>query len=122
MTTETRKELRLEDWPVSNPVHALLVEARAYIADGSRWCQDRLADEEGRVCALGAVQVCFSTEGRFHGAHDMALSLLQRASLVLYRVNVTARTHPMAQVNDDLGHAAVLRCYDWAIAEALKET
>ncbi len=115
MTTETRKELRLEEWPVSNPVHALLVEARAYIADGSRWCQNA-PDKGKKSCALGAIMRVY--DRRTTKDANTAMSLLNQATHALY-------LHPyigIVQVNDRLGHAAVLRCYDFAIAESLRET
>jgi hypothetical protein len=111
-----------------------LLAARAKIADPTNWTQKALArDSEGcnkpskhplafnphwegidgrdpracQWCALGALQAV-TPEGK----DRPAMYALCKAARQLYE------TDRIATINDDLGHAAVLACYDKAIEAA----
>lgn len=95
----------------TGPVEARLREARALIADGSRWCQG-VWGVSGSRCALGAL--CFPTEA---GNYLECADLLDEAARRLYGwKNGTFR--PIIGVNDAIGHDAVMSCYEWAIDQA----
>lgn len=100
-----------------------LVAARALIADPSQWTTHslardaqglgRLATDEDAVCfcAAGALQrVCGGKLGNVEGTYlyFKLWNVLDDAAAALgYGSTVHA--------NDDVGHAAVLQCYDYAI-------
>lgn len=96
----------------------LLREARAYVADKRRWCKrtmskrSRLPWRPARACGLGAVllvPLVDDATGDTMPVRLMAQSRLNAMSNRLYGWN-------MGQVNDVLGHAEMLRVYDYAIA------
>lgn len=103
-----------------------LQRARNLIADPKKWCQGgltRLID--GRLshsrdstrhgvafCAIGALVVTDTEHSVGH--------LLDQAALDLFpKLREADGLRPAAMVNDDLGHAAVLRMYDRAIELAM---
>ena len=114
----------------------ILCDAWALIEDPARWCQGEYArDADGRSanphdprvprrCAAGALYranplltgAYTATEIARDGyrLHYGALNALGDAARALYSQNIPA-------VNDDLGHAAVERCYALAVAVVAKD-
>lgn len=105
----------------------VLREARELISDPKRWTQNHFArDRRGEfISPIHPEAVCFCAGGAlakvdgtsFHNseAHSSAWEALRHASKSLF-----GNSDP-ADVNDELGHAAVLRMFDAAIASAEKE-
>lgn len=108
-------------------VTEVLEQARALIADEAHWCQDALAldaagietdpttDDAVQWCAIGAT--CRVT-------HD--LEALDGADRLLWRA--IPKVWPgwpleatVSDVNDDLGHEAVMALFDRALVEARLE-
>lgn len=98
-----------------NPkAHETLRRAKALIQDKSRWCQRDYAKtanganvlsaspEAFSFCAMGAV---YRVDGKTYTSADDAL---HSASWCLYGA-------PPSGVNDDLGHAAVMKMYSAAL-------
>jgi hypothetical protein len=101
----------------------ILIAARAKIADAANWTQNALArdakgcavhgeeDLDGRDaracqwCAIGAVQAVSNFE-------SAAVRALNIAATALYGRG------GIADVNDEIDHAAVLACFDKAIGDA----
>lgn len=106
------------------PIQALR-RARALIADSSHWCQGvyafgksgrRVAPRSRcavRWCAIGAV--VHATDGDIHAEYG-ARDALTEAADRLY-----PSAHGLADVNDALGHTAVLRCFQFAIQQREEE-
>ena len=98
-----------------------LKDARALIADESRWCQLELAmDEDGfcvdatstsacKFCAVGALIAIIA---------DTVSSDFLTARRALNNEAYFKHGMCMINVNDTIGHAAVIECFDLAIAEA----
>ena len=115
----------------------LLTEAREFIAEPERWCQGYLAlDGHGkriqpglvtnvaRCCGLGAAELAAARHGLVESWLELTRSaeLLELAASDLYPPSAEHdELSPVAYVNDKLGHAAILRVYDAAIA-ASQET
>ena len=105
---------------MSKPLKLQIVEqARAPVADESRWCRGKLArDAKGRGvcpmsesatkrCGLGALMAAsYEMTGHHRAAYDLAI----RAMQPLYG------TTTLVKVNDLRGHAAVLALFDEVIA------
>jgi hypothetical protein len=103
----------------------ILRQARARIADPSKWCQgDYAVDANGegtfyeghtacRWCAKGSLylEMC---KLDLMGKQRSPCSLLEAVSQHLYGKYVTT-------INDDIGHETVMQLYDAAIAAAEKE-
>jgi hypothetical protein len=95
----------------------ILIAARAKIADPAHWCQRSLAVDSRRIpigvkhsdaCAWGALGAL--------GALEATSEYISYARALLY--DAAYATHGMLSiviVNDELGHAAVLQMYDYAI-------
>lgn len=93
-----------------------LVAARALISDPERWTtgvparaeDGRMCDPDApaavRWCAMGALLAVGPIEDSQH-----PYNALWGAAMTIYDTGVVT-------VNEDLGHAAVLRLYDYAIA------
>lgn len=100
--------------------HELLKAARARIADEARWTQGELArtatgwkckptsPRAVRWCGMGTVMA--EGSGSWRDAQDA----LREACLRLFRKSTPG-------VNDVLGHAAMLRAFDAAIADTAPE-
>lgn len=97
----------------------VLKNARDLISDPNRWCQQyhaRKADgcptsicspEACRRCARGAVLKA----GRFDlKTTDYAMNRLYRAGHELFDSEIS-----IAEINDEMGHEAILKCFDRAI-------
>jgi hypothetical protein len=96
-----------------------LIAARGLIADPKHWTQMWFARAEGGAlvvsrdtracswCALGALEKVAGVSSRF----DKAFDALRVASFTAF-----ARAAP--EVNDDLGHEAILKAFDLAIQNA----
>jgi hypothetical protein len=80
-----------------------LIEAKKRIEDPANWCTP-LTYKRGRMCAMTALI-----------EHGGGYDLLSQVSLELFD---GLRPH---QVNDKLGHAAVMQMYTHAINRALNE-
>jgi len=97
----------------------VLQRARARIADREKWCRGRLGDGRGRCCAEGALRevVLGSPTASVFGNHEWIAvwRLLAKAARRL------SPDHGPIDVNDLLGHAAVLEMYDIAILLAMSE-
>lgn len=105
---------------MAKPVRVQILErARALIADERHWCSGHFARDAGglavdptersavRRCAMGAL-IAAAHEITSHPAlaHELAATSMRPL------VGATALTH----INDDEGHAAVLKLIDLAIA------
>jgi len=103
------------------PLAALLTRARDRIADPARWCQAVEATDETGMrcdatspnaaswCAVGALNVSSGhRNATFYAARK---ALRDSARQLTDYIDVD-------DVNDTLGHAAVMRVYDAAIARA----
>lgn len=88
------------------PIAKELIEAKARIADPANWCVDFVEkigpDGQKQHCAIGAVRSTL-----WPRLHEAALALFGAYSA--------------PTVNNTLGHDAVMRMYDHAIEQALKE-
>lgn len=108
-----------------------LTGARDFIANPEHWCQGHLAVDEfdnplasartasaAKCCAVGSLQRTWFCVGSFEvSAYQWAGELLDRAAEQVYPESADrADLGPAAYVNDKLGHAAILRVYDAAIA------
>lgn len=116
----------------------LLVEAREFISDPKQWCMGKLAlDAAGKVvagtrlidatrcCGVGAVGLvaCRRGMGAYAEVVFKATDLLDRAAIRLHPISeVHDELCPAAYVNDNLGHEAILRVYDAAIAASQDTT
>jgi hypothetical protein len=114
----------------------ILIAARAKIADQANWTQHALARDADnnnkpdshpqannvfwsgltgrdplacKFCALGAVEAVEADDSRFRQARDA----LNTAAFDLFR------KLSIFDVNDNIGHVAVLQCYDHAIEAAV---
>lgn len=103
----------------------VLRQARALIADPSHWCQLGYAkNKRGRNVGARsplAVQWCAFGAGLHVAGNDahawfVAQAALNEAARVLY-----PKTPDAAGVNDLVGHAAVMSCFDHAIATRERE-
>ena len=107
---------------MSRPLKVQIVEqARALIADESRWCRGEIArDAKGRGvcpmsdsatkrCGLGAlIMAAYQITNDRRQAHDLAIKAMRPLHGSATLVNV----------NDVRGHAAVLALFDEVIAAA----
>src|ERR1700675_3814402 len=107
---------------MSRPLKLQIVEqARALIADESRWCRGGLArdmngmgicpmsDRATKRCGLGAlISAAYQLTNDYRGAHDLAILALRP----LYG------SATLVHVNDMRGHAAMLALFDEVIAAA----
>lgn len=99
---------------INNPAVENLQAARNLIADPEKWCQGKEQTDDGRVCAVRAVWAT--------GANLNARRALDKAARQLYwHEEAGEPLWPAVRVNDDLGHAAVLRMFDRAIELALND-
>jgi hypothetical protein len=103
---------------LSKPLKIQIVDlARSLIADEEHWCTHNLAlDKDGNAvspaslravkwCALGAVLAAgYQLTHDFDVAHKLGHEVLASTG------------HPVTQVNDGRGHAAVLALFDGIIA------
>ena len=92
----------------------ILIAARAKIADKTNWCQENSAVNSHRIpvhptnsnacawCALGALEAASPP-------HSYGSNLLYEAAYATHGLR------SVVEVNDALGHAAVLQMYDAAI-------
>jgi hypothetical protein len=89
----------------------ILRDARERIADPARWCQRCYRDEAGRCCAKGAVYYDAGVVVMDVTPVEVvvAIDALDDAAFSLYR------RYSVIDVNDQIGHAAVMACYDHAI-------
>lgn len=92
-----------------------LQSARARIEDPKNWCQGVFVDEDGRYCAIGALADWGSSE---HSDHE--LGILNMASVAFEMPFAFDETFAH-DVNDRLGHSAVMDMYDVAISMALSD-
>lgn len=94
-----------------------LIRARELIADEKNWCQGQWHIGE-RSCAAGALYRAagFTRSGAFIGE----MSVAEKAHFVLAEA---AKPFGMslAEVNDKLGHTAVMRMYSRAIELSLQD-
>src|SRR4051794_6712739 len=109
-----RKQLRV------STVVEVLKQARGLIEDPRNWVQGNFAVAEGdapvppshwaasRWCALGAIKKFADSELRI-----IASARIQQSAQDLYGEHIE-------QVNDDLGHAEVMRVFDLAIQDSEK--
>jgi hypothetical protein len=86
----------------------LLEDAKSRIEDKKNWCQGQLIDEDGRMCALGAI---WGTKETFVDHTSYASTRLLMAVERLYPGTYMG----VSDVNDEKGHSAVMRMYDSAI-------
>lgn len=130
MVTAVRDEQLLKD----------LTRARKLIANPRRWIQHQLARRTflfglildgptepddwfaGAFCALGAADHVVGNPSRFKGA-EKAARYARKAAIMAALHTAATRVYgemyySVIRVNDHLGHAAVLRVYDEAIARA----
>lgn len=83
-----------------------LMRAKQRIEDPANWCQGE-ASSKHRRCAIGAIELEFLD----------AADVLDSAAIELFNLDTAdLKQCPVAWVNDILGHAAVMACYDRAIA------
>jgi hypothetical protein len=88
----------------------VLRDARAIIEDPARWWQGSAANETcTRFCAMGAIRIGL---GRWDDVGTAAWEALDAASGDLHGYALSL----VSRVNDQVGHEAVLRVYDRAIA------
>src|SRR6185436_648047 len=95
-------------------VSRVLADGRKYLSDEDNWCQHRSRVTVGswfnkheRFCATG--YLVYKTKDPLQAR---AMNFLCLASHDLYQRSVV-------RVNDELGHAAVLKIYDRAVGLAL---
>lgn len=89
-----------------------LIEARALIEDEKNWCTGRLVDEQGRMCAWGALnQAIMGNPGGM--VYGRSSGLLWAAAL--------EKGHTPAGLNNTEGHAATLAMFDRAIQLGMEE-
>lgn len=94
----------------------MLVKARALISDKSKWTQVYCArDKSGVPCNIGQNAVSWCAIGALaeitiDRCEVTALLRLSRASYLLFN-------KPLINVNDELGHEAIMDVYDWAIKQ-----
>ena len=84
-----------------------LIAAKARIEDPENWCQHHFTVNE-RVCAVQAVDDTAPLSRA-----NLAIMFLRKAARELFEL------FP-AEVNDYLGHPAVMRMYDRAIQDSMK--
>lgn len=87
-----------------------LIHARELIADKKNWCQGHGGEYRGRVCAVVAVHSTKTDPA----SGEVACEMLRDASMELFGKTTI-------NVNDTLGHAAVMQVYDRAIEMSLRE-
>lgn len=109
----------------------LLIDARDFIANHSRWCTGMMGTANGlsiygprlleadRCCGQGSLQRSAWGHGMDLQAPNFleAADLLDRSAILLHpECEGRMDLGEVAYVNDKLGHAAILRVYDAAIA------
>lgn len=90
-----------------------LIEAKARIADRKNWCQHELVNHRGQLCAFGALYVGKNYWDNIH------VAILNEAAKALFPIPNYGGMMEAAWVNDNLGHAAVMKVYDLAIQNEL---
>jgi hypothetical protein len=112
--TEVRPATQIEQ-PVLNPALDLLVRARRLIEDPAHWTQNVCSDGKGRHCAVGAI---YSAGGissvSVLSEHPEVRSAIRGLDVAAWALG----QHNIVDVNDLLGHDAILSCFDAAIEEA----
>lgn len=104
----------------TNPVARQLIKARDYISDPDHWCQGALL-HGNRVCAIGALGYADLGQ-RFFGE---PVSITEYSDNFLRSRTILDDTAEKLygkaayQVNDSLGHEAVLVIFDKAIETAV---
>jgi hypothetical protein len=87
-----------------NPIARELIAAKKRIENSENWCRGAF-ELNGRMCALGALLM----------SKQNAIPVLRRSAKELFGLAAV-------QVNDYLGHAAVMQMYDLAISKALSQS
>ena len=107
----------------SQKVLEVLRRARGLIEDPANWTRGMVGDRSGRVCAVGAVgraigldftNVCtpeYYADEAVARAHPAIAALVAVAP----KSDIETALSPVARVNDEQGHAAVLALFDRAI-------
>lgn len=111
---------------MSKSALTVLREARELISDPKRWTTQGYArDSQGEfTSALSVRAVCWCAEGAvLRSASDPEKCFVPFDILneVARRIPKKTSGNQIVAVNDELGHAAVLRMFDAAIASAEKE-
>lgn len=100
----------------TNPVTANLIKARELIADERNWLQGRSRDENDNRCSIGMI-------GKVLGVCDVSkvpeIAVLRAAALEMIKRSDDHICTPIIEINDVLGHAAVMRMFDRAIELSL---
>jgi hypothetical protein len=97
----------------------ILKAARALIADPARWQRQDFADtwvcdpNASKFCAIGAA---YHVAG-VRPTSDEQTQEIRVAHDTLYGAAHELYGRGIIDVNDNIGHAAVMRCYDAAIAK-----
>lgn len=101
----------------------VLIKARALIEDEKNWCQGTHQNDLGQVCAMGALKtVRFEA---FANVGSPELAALDKAALKYFKKNhpeldpEKTGMHAIAELNDQVGHSAILKVYDHAIQSEL---
>jgi hypothetical protein len=95
----------------------ILIAARALIEDAKRWTTGACArDTDGDIVQLNSDEAyCFCALGAVFRVVKKNLDLAFAAEKELEKAASELFGKTMIDVNDELGHAAVLRMYSWAI-------
>ena len=99
----------------ANQIPYVLRRAKALIDTPDKWCQGARRNDEGQLCARGAILVatCGSTSGPYRLTGPARLYLRLAAQEQGYFSEV--------YLNDGCDHAAVMGMFDLAIAKAEKD-
>ncbi len=101
---------------MSAGVAQYLREAKARIADPSKWCVGVVYDGDCKECAVTAVyKVADNTERVPSETAERAVEALNHAAIQMHPSCGVGDLQPAAELNDTHGHAAVMRMYDLAI-------
>lgn len=92
----------------------ILVKARALISDKSKWTQVYCArDKLGVPCDVGRNAVSWCAIGALA---EITVDYCEPTSLLnLSRASYLLFNKPLVNVNDELGHEAIMDVYDFAI-------
>lgn len=91
-----------------------LRKVKSLIKDPDDWCQKNYyrTDAKGKTrhCAIGAVRAAWAMNRNF-GNFEV---LLHQAAVALFDKSIV-------DVNDNLGHAEVMKCFDYAINKLIED-
>ena len=100
-----------------------LIRAKAMISDPDNWCQGRM-EHGSKHCAAGALG-CLDADVGCRVSIPPSLLALSKSCRDVFPIasyQASSTIECITYVNDCLGHEAILKCFDHAINQTIRES